>query len=126
MLSDADISYIRECMDDVAGDIEEPITYRQYTGTVEGDQVMGTAYSADYNDLSITASVRELSLEEVQASGGTYVLGDIQVKIRQTVLANQPAYADRIKYLGASFKPKSIGHAFLGGTINWVIRAGKE
>lgn len=126
MLTSDDLSFVRECLDDVASDVEEAITYKRYVSTTPGDPVMGTADTPVYNDLAITASARELTLEEIQVSGGVYVLGDMEFKIRQTALSSQPAYADRIVYSGSAFKPKSITHSYLGGIIGWTVRAGKE
>lgn len=126
MLDTNDLAYIRKCFDDIAPDTEEPITYRRYLSTTPGDQILGTTDTPNYDDLSITATVRDLSLEEVQASAGVYVLGDVEIKIRQTALANQPAYADRIIYSGANYKPKRINGSYLGGVINWTVRAGKK
>jgi len=126
MLGPDDLTYIRECFDEVAPDIEEPITYKRYTGMTAGDPVRGTADTPNYTDLAITASVRELTLEEIQVSGGAYVFGDTEFKIRQTVLAETPAYTDRVIYAGTTYKPKSISRSFLGGVVNWTIRAGKQ
>jgi len=126
MLDSDDLDYIRECFDDVAIDAEETITYKRYVSTTSGDPVMGTPDTLVYSDLAITASARELTLEEIQVSGGVYVLGDMQFAIRQTALSLPPAHADRIVYGGDSFKPKSINHSFLGGIVGWTIRAGKQ
>lgn len=126
MLDSDDLAYIRECMDDVSPDAEEGITYKQYDHTEEGDPVLGTPDTPVYNDLVITAAARELTIEEIQVSGGAYVLGDMEFKIRQTALSAKPAYGDRIIYDGDTYKPKSIKHSFLGGIIGWNVRAGKE
>lgn len=125
LLSAADVEYIQECQDDIASDIEEDVTYRQYTGLVAGDAVMGTPDTYSYTDLPTTASARELTLEEVQRSGGVYVLGDMEFRFRQTVLA-AAQYNDLIVFAGATFKPKSITHKFLGGRTGWIIRARKQ
>lgn len=126
LLDSADVDFIRECLDDVASDVEQDITYKRYISTKAGDPVFGTPDTPVYTDTEIAASVRDLTLEEIQVSGGVYVLGDMEFKIRQTALASPPAYADRIIYAGATFKPKSIGHSFLGGVVGWKIRAGKQ
>ncbi|GEM_PF-2330196 len=126
MLDSDDLTYIQECLDDVSLDTEEEVTYKRYVSTTPGDPAMGTPDAPVYNDIAITASARELSLEEVKVSGGVYVLGDMQFKLRQTVLVTQPAYTDRIVYSDATYKPKSITHSFLGGVIGWTIRAGKQ
>jgi len=126
LLDSADVDFIRECLDDVSSDVEQDITYKRYSSVTPGDPVFGTPDTPDYVDAEITASLRELTLEEIQVSGGVYVLGDMEFKIRQAALASDPAYADRITYAGATFKPKSISHSFLGGVIGWKIRAGKQ
>lgn len=126
LLNSADVDFIRECLDDVSGDVEQDITYRRYSSMTPGDPVFGTPDTPVYADAAITATARELTLEEIQVSGGVYVLGDMEFKIRQAALASAPAYADRIIYAGATFKPKSISRSFLGGIIGWTIRAGKQ
>lgn len=126
MLETDDLAYIQECLDDVAPDTEEAVTYKQYDYTEPGDPVLGTPDTPVYNDLAITATARELTIEEIQVSGGAYVLGDMEFKIRQTALTAAPAYADRIIYDGATYKPKNINHSFLGGVIGWGVRAGKQ
>lgn len=126
MLTAADIDTIRADFDDIGPDIETGITYRRYTGITPGDTVLGTPDKATYTDLPINVSIRELTLEEISVSGGAYVLGDIECKIRQTVLENQPDYNDRIVYAGASFRPKSISPVSLGGVLYWKVRAGRE
>lgn len=124
MLNQDDLGYMRECLDGIAPDVEEPVTYKRYDHTDPGDPVEGTPDTPVYVDSAITAAVRELTLEEIQVSGGAYVLGDMEFKIRQPALSAAPVYADRIVYAGATYKPKSIGHSFLGGVIGWKIRAG--
>lgn len=124
MLDSDDLAYMRECLDDVAADMEEAVTYKRYDHTEPGDPILGTPDTPIYVDSATTAVVRELTLEEIQVSGGAYVLGDMEFKIRQTALSVTPAYADRIVYDGATYKPKSIKHSFLGGVIGWTVRAG--
>jgi hypothetical protein len=126
MLDVDDVAYMRECLDEVAPDTEESITYRQYKGIISGNQAMGNPDRPNYTDLDITAATRDLTLEEVASSGGAYVLGDIEIKIRQTALTNRPSYSDRIVYEQISYKPKSIGKSYLGAIICWKVRAGRE
>lgn len=126
MLTSDDLTYVRECLDDVATDVEEAVTYKRYDHTEPGDPILGTPDTPVYVDSAITAAARELTIEEVQVSGGAYVLGDMEFKIRQTVLLVIPAYADRVIYDGATYKPKSIKHTFLRGVIGWTVRAGIE
>ena len=129
LLDSNDVDFIRECLDDIADDVERPIAYKRYTGisaVAPADPVMGIPDTYVYSDSDTTATVRDLTLEEIQKSGGVYVLGDVEFKIRQTALAEPPSHSDRIVYAGYTFKPKSIGHSFLGGLIIWNIRAGKQ
>ena len=126
LLDSSDLTYIRECLDDVAADVEEAVTYRRYDHTNPGDPILGTPDTPVYVDSAITAAVREVTLEEVQVSGGAYVLGDMEFKFRQTALSSPPTYADRIVYSGAIYKPKSINHSFLGRAIDYTVKAGKE
>ncbi len=125
LLDNNDIDFISACLDEIASDVDEPITFKRYIGKIAGDQVMGTSDQYQYNDLDILATVRELTLEEIQVSGGMYEYGDMEFKIRQKELTNKPEYADRIVYGSAAYKPKSIKHIHLGGIIGWTIRAGK-
>jgi hypothetical protein len=126
LLDSNDVDFVKQCLADISGDVEQPITYRRYVNTTPGNQVMGTTDTPNYDDLSIDASVRDLTLEEVEKSGGAYVLGDVEFKIRHTKLPSKPAYADRLIYDESTFKPKSITHSYLGGVLSWTIRAGKK
>ena len=109
----------------MASDVEEAVTYKRYINTTPGDSVAGIPDTDNYETLDISASVRELTLKEIQVSGGVYVMGDMEFKIRQTKLTLAPAYADHLVYDGANYKPKNISHSFLAGIIGWTIRAGK-
>ncbi|MHB1418476.1 MAG: hypothetical protein ACYCX4_02650 [Bacillota bacterium] len=124
LLSSDDVDYMRTCLNDVAADVEEAITYKQFTSMTAGNPVMGTPDTPNYTSLNVTATARELSLEEIKVSGGVYVLGDMEFKIRSSVVA-APAYADRIVYSGSTYKPKSINHVYLGGLLSWTVRAEK-
>ncbi len=126
LLDSADVDYIRKCLEDIASDVEESLTYKQYTDTKAGNPVIGTPDTYSYTDRAITAGVHELTLEEVQKSGGAYLLGDMEFSIRQNALAFNPGYPDRIVYAGTTFKPRSINHGYLGELICWKIIAGKQ
>ncbi len=126
LLDSADVDYIRECLGDIASDVEEAITYKRYTGTVAGDPIAGTPDSYNYTNQATTAISRELTLKEVTVSGGAYVLGDMEFKFREAALSSAPDYPDRIVYGGATFKPKSIEHSYLGGLLGWKVIAGKQ
>jgi hypothetical protein len=125
LISKKDIEEIKAVLGELATFVEEAIIYRRYVLTEQGNPVEGTPDEFIYeNDPSITsATSRELTLKEVQVSGGTYILGDMEFTIR-TVVA--PAYADRIIYNDASWKPKEIKHFWLQEVLWWEIIAGKE
>ena len=123
LITQKDVNAIKAALEELAPFTEEPITYRKYDHTEPGDPVIGAPAQDVFVDTSTTASVRELTLEEVQVSGGAYLLGDREFTIR--MLAN-PDYRDRIVYAGTSYKPKSIGKMFLGEVLWWEVRAGKE
>jgi hypothetical protein len=128
LLESDDLAYMRECLGDIETDVEEPIVYKRYLSTTAGDPVMGTSDTPVYDDTEITASVRTLTLEEIQVSGGVYVLGDVEFEIRlqETIFETAPVYVDRIVYAGATYKPKKIDPVQLGGLIGWTVKAGKK
>lgn len=123
LLSQKDVNDIKAALAEIAPFTEEPITYRKYDHTEPGDPILGTSPVDVYVDTQTTAGVRELTLEEVQVSGGAYLLGDMEFTIRIEV---PPSYRDRLVYAGTTYKPKSIGKMFLGEVLWWEIRAGKE
>lgn len=128
LLETDDVDFICECLGDIDTDVEEPITYKRYLSTTAGDPVMGTPGTPNYDDAEITASVRALTLEEIQVSGGVYVLGDVEfdIRLQPTIFETAPAYADRIVYAGDTYKPKRIDPVHLGGLIGWTVKAGKK
>lgn len=123
LVTQKDIDDIKAAMVELAPFTEEPITYRTYTGMTPGDPALGTPDTPNYTDSSITAIARELTVEEVQVSGGVYILGDMEFTIRT---ATEPKYGDRISYKGATWKPKEINHTWLGEVLFWEVRAGRE
>lgn len=123
LITQKDVEDIKAALAEIAPFTEEPITYRKYDHTNPGDPVLGSPTVDVYIDTATTASVRELTLEEVQVSGGAYLLGDREFTIRMQA---NPDYRDRIVYAGTSYKPKSIGKMFLGEILWLEIRAGKE
>ena len=123
LITQKDVDDIKGTLAELAPFTEEPITYRTFTEMIPGDPVLGTPDTPGYADTAETAGVRELSLEEVQVSGGAYVLGDVEFTVRRQT---KPKYEDRIAYGGSSYKPKSIGKLFLGEVLWWEIKAGKE
>lgn len=122
LLTQKDIDDIKAAMAELAPFTEEPITYRTYTGTTEGDPVLGTPDTPNYTDTPETAGTRDLSLEEVVVSGGVYVMGDMEFTCRRAV---KPAYEDRIVYDGFTWKPKDIDKLYLGEVLWWVVVARK-
>ncbi|MBC9783545.1 hypothetical protein H1S01_03335 [Heliobacterium chlorum] len=124
MLTEKDVATMQADLADIGADIEEPITYKRFTGMTPGDAALGIAESPNYDDTAIQASCRELSMEEIQNSGGFYVFGDMEFKIRASVLT--PTYGDRIDYMGAIYRPKSVKRTYLGSTLSYTVRAGKE
>ncbi|ATW24163.1 hypothetical protein [Candidatus Formimonas warabiya] len=141
MITTDDMDFIRECLSDVAGDVEESIVYKKYLNTTPGDQVMGIPDTPNYESFDITARVRALTLEEIQVSGGAYIFGDVEFKIRKQDWMQwdlnltggydpesstiRPDYPDRIIYDGLTYKPKSYSHAWLGGVLWYKVKAGK-
>jgi hypothetical protein len=125
LISQKDVEEIKAALGELASFTEESITYRRYMHTEHGDPVVGTPDTFIYEDDSAvtSATVRELTLKEVQVSGGAYVLGDVEFTVRAT---SAPAYADRIVYNGANWKPKEIKHFWLREVLWWEIIAGKE
>jgi len=118
VLTDNDMQYIKDCLQEIAPDTEQPIIYRQYTGTVQGDEALGEEDQHNYSDLSTTAEVREITLEEISQSGGTLVLGDVEFVIR---LVQPPRYDDRIVWDGDTYRPKSIKKIWLKEALAWKV-----
>lgn len=123
LITQKDVDDIKAAMVELAPFTEEAIIYRTYTGTTPGDPVHGTPDTPNYTDTEETSMVRELTVEEVQVSGGAYVLGDMEFIIRREV---QPEYEDRIVYGGLTWKPKSIDKTYLGEALWWEVKAGRE
>ena len=141
MLDSSDMEYMSECLDDISPEIEEEVTYRRFDHIEPGDSIAGIPDTVVYNEFGIKASVRELTLREVQVSGGVYVLGDMQFFVRNrdwmqvdvnatggydpSITTPKPDYQDLIVYCGSQYKPKNIGHSYLGSIIGWTVRASK-
>lgn len=123
LLTQKDIDDIKAAMVELAPFTEEPITYRTYTGITPGDSALGTPDTPNYTNTDETAGARELTLEEVTASGGAYVMGDMEFTTRR---ATEPKYEDRIVYDGVSYKPKEIKHTWLSEVLWWEVRARRE
>jgi hypothetical protein len=125
LLTQKDIDGIKEALNDLAPFIEEPIVYRRYDHTEAGDPTLGTSDRFIFTDdpSVFSAIVNELTLKEVQVSGGVYLLGDLEFIIRRTA---QPAYEDRIVYGGNTWKPVEIKHLWLKEVLWWEIVARKE
>lgn len=141
VITDRDIADIKAVLSEVAPYIEEPATYRRYLGLTEGNPVLGIPAQPSYESLAITLQARELSLEEVMVSGGTYVMGDVEFTVRKDQAPGQlwdqnltgaieetallPDHPDRIVWNNAAYRPKSIRHMWLGEVLWWEIRAGR-
>jgi len=123
LITQKDVDDIKAAMEELAPFTEEPITYRTYTGMTEGDPVHGIPAQPTYTDTAETAMTRNLSAEEVQKSGGYYILGDMEFTIRREV---KPEYEDRIIYGGLTWKPKKIDKTFLVEVLWWEVKAGRE
>ena len=119
MLTSEDVDYIRECLADVAGDVEAPITYRTFTGREAGDAALGVPDELTFEDEETTACVRELSLQQVALAGGRYELGDIEATIRR---GTAPAYGDRLAWGGREFEVAEVREVRLGAVVAWRVR----
>ncbi|MCG8401371.1 MAG: hypothetical protein MJA84_07210 [Firmicutes bacterium] len=123
LLSQKDVDEIKAAMAELAPFTEEAITYRTFTGMTPGDPVHGTPEIPNYTDTSETAMTRNLTAEEVQTSGGAYVMGDMEFTTRRTT---KPEFEDRIVYGGLTWKPKKIDKMYLGEVLWWEVKAGRE
>lgn len=119
MLNAADIAAIQRDLAALASDAEQAITYRTYTGTTGGDPVMGIPAQDAYTDEVATATVRELTVEEVQLSAGAYSIGDLEFGVRRNTATNR----DLIVYGGSTWRPLEIRRVMLGGQVlRWQLR----
>jgi len=119
VLDPRDLATIAEDLAVLAADAEVPITYRRYIGTTPGDPSLGLPPQDQYEDEATTATVRELTVEEVQAAGGTYSLGDVEIGARRPVVDAR----DRIVYNGLTWRPVEIRPVRLGGQVlRWLLR----
>ncbi len=91
--------------------VEESVTYRTYLSVAGGDPALGTLPTSQFTDVATTAQVKLLSLRVIEASGGQYQLGDIEVLIRRATVAQQ----DRVKWQGAEYQPVEIWPVYLAG-----------
>lgn len=116
MLNADDLAAMQADLADLAGDAEQSITYRRYTGTSGGDAALGLPATDTYADETTTATVQPITAEVVQLSGGAYRLGDLEFGMRRTTAAPQ----DRIVYDGATWEPVEMRPVILGGvTLRW-------
>lgn len=110
-VSDADRAFIESSLADLAGWVEEPVTYRTYLFKAGGDAALGQAPTAQFEDEAATAQVKLLTLRVIEASGGRYQMGDIEALIRRTAVAEQ----DRIQWQGVEYQPSEIWPVYLAG-----------
>ncbi|HBX22669.1 MAG TPA: hypothetical protein DEF34_03375 [Desulfotomaculum sp.] len=123
LITQKDVDDIKAAMAELAPFTEEPITYRTFTGMTAGDSVHGTPETPNYTDTNETAMTRNLTAEEVQKSGGYYIIGDMEFTIRRET---EPQYEDRIVCGGLTWKPKKIDKTFLGEVLWWEVKARRE
>jgi hypothetical protein len=106
----------------LAADVERPITYKAYRETTPGDPALGIKAVDHFDDLSITATVRELTIEEVQTSNGVYTLGDLEFGVRRPTMDPR----DLVVYGGATWRITEPKQATLAGVvIKWILRCTK-
>lgn len=110
-VSSADRAFIESSLAEMAAWVEESITYRTYLFATGGDPALGQAPASQFQDEAATAQVKLLSLRVIEASGGRYQLGDIEVLVRRTAVAQQ----DRIQWQGAEYQPLEIWPIYLAG-----------
>ncbi len=125
MIKDRDIAAINNALESMAPYTEVSIVYQVYQDTTPGNKPAGQAPTDNYTpDATVTSAMyRELTLEEVQLSGGVYERGDVEFSVRRST---KPSYKDRVDYDGARWKPKEIGRPPLNGVNLWGIVARKE
>jgi len=110
-VTNADRAFIEAALAEAAGWTEQAVTYRIYLFTTAGDPALGTAPTPQFTDEAATADVQPLSLRVIEASGGRYQMGDIEVLIRRAAVAQQ----DRIQWQGAEYQPLEIWPLYLAG-----------
>jgi hypothetical protein len=116
------LATIQEDLAALAGDVERPITYRVYRDTTPGDPALGIKAVDHFDDLTITATVRELTVEEVQTSNGVYTLGDLEFGVRRQTMGPR----DLIVYGGATWKITEPKRSQLAGVVlKWMLRCTK-
>lgn len=122
MLTSSDVDYIRQALVDIAPDVEQAITYRRYDHTEPGDPVLGIPPQDVYVDESVTAAVRELTVEEIQVSAGAFTFGDLEFVVRRETADAR----DRIVYQGQTWIPVELRRIYLGDILGWKMRCRRE
>lgn len=122
MLTSSDVDYIRQTLADIAPDVEQAITYRRYDHTEPGDPVLGIPPQDVYVDESVTAAVRELTVEEIQVSAGAFTFGDLEFVVRRETADAR----DRIVYQGQTWIPVELRRIYLGDILGWKMRCRRE
>lgn len=122
MFGAKDAAFIKKSLIEIGPAVEQPIKYCRYSHTTPGQPHLGIPDQVHYDVTDEKARVRELTLEEVQASAGRYVLGDIRVVTRRTV---QPDYRDQIEWDGMRFSIVECHVSHLIEGVGWTLKCRK-
>lgn len=122
MYGTSDAAFIKKSLEQISPAVEQPIKYRRYTHTTPGQPHLGIPDQDHYDVTDEKARIHELTLEEVQASAGRYVLGDIRVVTRRT---EQPEYRDQIEWGGNVFRIVECDISYLIEGVGWALRCSK-
>ncbi len=122
----------RDSSIEVAGEFEEPVVIKRWTGISGGDDALMQAGTDTFKNIRATASIAELSAQEVASSGNLYALGDLRAEFRTVVYGEENGdggdgqsagrKADRVIYRGREYKLVGTpDKKFFGASWFWQV-----
>lgn len=124
-----------DVMAETSGLLNESVAVKRYTGVTGGDPAGGTAPTKTYATFQMTFLIESLSAQEIAASNGFYIAGDLRAQSAFQLYGSEGGangaaagdlqtagrYSDLITYRGREYK--IIGHPeriHYGGQYYWT------
>lgn len=107
---------------DLAQFVGETAQWRHFVGLATGSPAYGVGDEPIYHTLTVTGLFAPMTLEEVQAAGGQYSVGDVKA----TLVDCAPDSRDEIVWRGTYYRVESdpIPQRIVGGTTHCLLRRG--
>jgi len=98
---------------EVAGEFEESVIVKRWLGVTGGNDALMQAPTDTWKSFSTSASISDLSAQEVATSGNLYALGDLRAEFRVVIYGEESGSgdkqtagrkADHVVYRGREYK----------------------